>query len=81
MPRMERAFPAQKVLAGGFAGACATVIIYVMNQYWLQEALPPEIAAASAVMITTVISYIVPPSRHDRIIIDQPTVGANVGGH
>jgi hypothetical protein len=61
--------PTRKVLAGGFAGAVATIGVWLLNTYVLppDKPLTAEIATAITTVLSAVISYFVPPAAEDQV--------------
>ncbi len=61
--------PTRKVLAGGFAGAIATIGVFLLNTYVLppDKPLTAEIAAAITTVLSGLISYITPPAAVDQV--------------
>lgn len=53
--------PVRKVAVGGAAGAAATVIVWGLSFAGIE--MPPEVAAAVAVLITFGTSYLTPPKE------------------
>ena len=66
------AAPTRKVLAGGLAGALASIAVFALNTYVLPPDKPitAEIAAALITVLTFFISYMVPPAPADQITAD-----------
>jgi hypothetical protein len=60
--------PTRKVLAGGTAALVATLISYAAARLW-HVALPPDVAAAAAGLLVTIVgalvAYLVPPAVED----------------
>ena len=61
--------PTRKVIAGGFAGAVATIGVFLLNTYVLppDKPLTAEIAAAITTVLSAVIAYVVPPAAGDQV--------------
>lgn len=61
--------PTRKVLAGGLAGAVATISVFVLNTYALppDKPLTADIAAALTTVLSFVISYMVAPASTDQV--------------
>jgi fluoride ion exporter CrcB/FEX len=61
--------PTRKVIAGGIAGALATIGVFILNTYVLppDKPLTAEISAAITTVLSFLISYLVPPSSSDQI--------------
>ncbi len=72
MVRMERATPARKVMGSALAGALTTIIVYVLNNYVLEAALPGEVTAALTTVVAFAVGYLLPPSERDRIRVTDP---------
>ena len=51
--------PTNKIIAGALAGALTTILVWAIG-YFAKVAIPPEVAAASTVILTFVTSYLVP---------------------
>jgi hypothetical protein len=51
--------PTQKTTGGAFGGALAVVLIWVLKVTTHVE-MPPEIAAAFAVVVTSAVAYLIP---------------------
>lgn len=68
--KMATLAPAQKVTAGGIAGAAVTVIVFVLNSYVLPSDKPitAEIAVALSTVFTFLVSYLTPPSKNDQVV-------------
>ena len=47
-----------KAIAGGASGAAAVVIIWIIGLFGV--AVPPEIASAATVLVSTIFTYLVP---------------------
>ena len=67
--KQESAAPTRKVVAGGVAGAIATIAVFALNTYVLptEKPITAEIAAALTTVLSFVISYLVPPAAADQI--------------
>lgn len=64
--RTRGAAPVRKIVAGGVGGAVATIIIFVLNHYFLKsDPLDGTVSAAITTVVTFLISYIVPPGAHE----------------
>ena len=61
--------PTRKVMAGGLAGTFVTIVVFVLNTYFLpsDKPLPAEIAAAITTACTFLLSYLVRPASSDQI--------------
>jgi putative flippase GtrA len=68
MASMQSSKPTQKVLAGAFAGAITTILVWVLKNFAHTD-IPGEIAAAITTVLTFVVSYLVPPSAADQVNI------------
>ena len=63
--------PTRKVTTGALAGAIASMVMLIVNQYVVPERpLPAEAGAALATILTFLASYISPPSGNDIIMPD-----------
>jgi H+/Cl- antiporter ClcA len=51
--------PTQKTTGGAFGGALAVVLIWVLK-VTTQVEMPPEIAAAFGVIVTSAVAYLIP---------------------
>ncbi len=47
-----------KAIAGGTSGAATVIIIWIIGLFGV--AVPPEIASAATVLVTTIFTYFVP---------------------
>lgn len=47
--------PTNKVLAGGIAGACSVILIYVLGEFGIE--MPPEVASAITFLLATGAGY------------------------
>jgi len=67
--RQQDAVPTRKVIAGGIAGAAATILIFVLNTYLLppDKPLTADIAAALTTLLSFIIAYFVPPAASDQV--------------
>ncbi|MFN3132444.1 hypothetical protein [Roseibium sp.] len=67
MARMATNQPTRKVVATSLAGALATVLIWVLNDYF-NIPIPEGVNAAIVTLISFVIGWYTPPSIHDQVI-------------
>lgn len=67
--RMKNAAPAQKVWGATFGAAATTIIVWVLNTYFLppRPPIPAEIQGAIATVVTFLVGYFIPPSASDEI--------------
>lgn len=56
--------PAQKVIAGGVAGAIVTILIWFAGTFAHVD-IPAEVAASLVVVLSFLVSYITPPAAKD----------------
>lgn len=70
MPRMQNPKPARKVMAGAFAGALATLAVWVANSFLLSDPVPAEVSVALTTALTFAVSYFVPPSAQDQVVVN-----------
>lgn len=63
--------PTQKITFGALAGAITIVVVWVVNEFQILPGgvqVTSEIASAVTMILTFIISYVVPPSKRDRIV-------------
>lgn len=51
--------PKAKVVAGALGGAISVILIWVLKAYGNVE-LPPDVAAAFTLVVSTVVAYLIP---------------------
>ncbi len=66
MPKQSSARPTNKVIAGTFGAAVATIGLYVLERI-MGEPLPPEVNTAVTTLVTFALGYFVPPSSLDTL--------------
>lgn len=59
--------PTRKVAVGGIAGALTSILVFVLNEYFLPagKPLPAELAAAMTTLFTFIVSYMVPSAARE----------------
>lgn len=68
--------PNRKVVAGALGGALATIVVWAASLGGV--AVPPEVSAALATILGTLVAYIVPERlvatlvEDDSLLIDEP---------
>ncbi len=62
--KQPNAMPTNKVAAGAFAGAIASVLAWALSEFG-GHTLPPGIEGAFTVIVTFVVSYMVPNADHE----------------
>lgn len=67
--KMLTSVPAQKVTSGAIAGAVITLVVWLLNAFVLPAShqMTPEIAAALTVIVSFIVSYVVPPAMRDQV--------------
>jgi len=69
--KMATSRPTRKVTTGALAGAIASMIMLIVNQYVVPDnKLPSEFGAALATILSFLASYFTPPSGNDIIMPD-----------
>ncbi len=69
--------PTRKVAGGGVSGAASAILILIYNTYVSPNApLPAELAAALTVIITFLVSYLVPPASTEAVVPSVPDAAA-----
>jgi len=71
MAQMASAKPARKVAAGGLAGALSVLIIWILDTFVLptDKQITGEVAAALTTVFTFIVSYLIPPSPDDKVVV------------
>lgn len=62
--RMPSGAPTQKVAAGGIGGAVSVIVIAAL-QHFAKLTIDPTLASAITIVVSFLVSYIVPPSIND----------------
>ena len=65
---MSSNLPTRKLQVGVITGAVVTIIIWILNRNGAD--IPPEIATAILTIVAAVLTYIVPPSVNDQVIVE-----------
>ena len=67
--KQQDAAPTRKVLVGGVAGAITTIVVYLLNTYYLPTGKPitGDIGAAITTLLSFALSYLVPPAASDQV--------------
>lgn len=59
--------PTRKVAVGGVTGAAVTIVVWVLNTFFMKETpIPDYIAAAATTALSFAASYYVPPASNDQ---------------
>jgi hypothetical protein len=68
--KMLSGAPTQKVALGAVAGVASSLLVWIVNTFVLgpNHQMPAEAAQWFTVLITFVVSYIVPPASRDQIV-------------
>ena len=67
MAKMQSLKPAQKILAGGLAGAVATIIVWLIESIG-KTTVPGAVAVAISTVLSFITAYLVPPSADDQVV-------------
>ena len=65
---MSSSLPTRKLQVGVLTGAIVTIIIWILNRNGAD--IPPEIATAILTIVAAIVTYIVPPSVNDQVIVE-----------
>jgi hypothetical protein len=69
--RQTSELPTRKVLTGGLVGSVVLIAVWIINSFDLlpgNKDIPAEVSSALTILLTFIISYLVPPSARDNII-------------
>lgn len=72
--RQASAVPTRKVKVGVVGGAFSAIVVWVLNDFNLLSGgqdIPPQIALAITTVFTFIISYLVPPSSQDQVVVEN----------
>jgi uncharacterized membrane-anchored protein len=64
--KQDNSAPTTKVIAGGVAGALATIAVWALQTFG-KVAVPPEIAVALSTILSFAVGYMTPPGEGDGI--------------
>jgi hypothetical protein len=67
MAQMQSAAPARKVWVGTMVGSGTAVLLWLIGSIAKVD-IPPGMAATISTLMTSIVSYIVPPAPSDGIV-------------
>jgi len=67
-PRMAENVTTRKVAGISIASAIATLIVFGVNRFVMNESLPAEVSAAAMTLLAYVVGYYVRPSMRDQVV-------------
>jgi len=73
---MPTSAPVQKITYGAATGALVTLVVLILNAYFLppEKKISAEISGAATTVLTFVVAYLVPPGANETTV--QDTSGA-----
>jgi len=71
MPRMKTLAPAQKVVGASLGGALGVIALTIVENIFPTLEITKDLHLAVMTITAFVVGYLVPPGRHDEVVIES----------